>query len=450
MLSRKIRCLLVFVLMVVLCNVFVYKSAFGLTDEGYKNLHVFSEILRQVEQYYVDPVDDKQMIRGAVKGMLNTLDPHTVFMPPEIYKELKVESSGRFGGVGLEITVKKGWLTVVAPVEGTPAARAGIKPNDRIVKIDGTPTKDMDVVDAVSKMRGREGSYLTLTILRDDGKKPIEVRIKREVIKVPSIHAELLPDGYGYARIVSFQERTSKDLQTALSDMEKSGPLKGLVLDMRNNPGGLLDEAVLVSDLFLKSGVIVSTVSRNKEIDRRDAHPEGTVAEYPIVIIVNGGSASAAEIVAGALQDHHRALLIGTQTFGKGSVQSVVELDDGSALKLTVARYYTPSGRSIQVSGIWPDIIVEETPRVTAEASAEKSTEGSAEKVVEEGGKKARFREATLPGHLKGAEVAGKKMSTLKPPTVTIPEGAGAEKFDYQKAVAVEILRNWQKYGKAL
>lgn len=434
--------LLLFV--VAVCAATPVKRASALTDDGYKSLHVFSDVLRQVEQYYVDPVEDKHMIRGAIKGMLGTLDPHTIYMSPEIYKELKVEASGRFGGVGLEITVKKGWLTVVAPVEGTPAARAGIKPGDRIIKIDSTPTKEMDVGEAVSKMRGRDGSYLTLTILRDDSKRPIEIKLRREVIKVPSIHAEAIPGGYGYAKITSFQDRTTSDLKAALASMEKSAPLKGLVLDLRNNPGGLLEEAVGVSDLFLKDGLIVSTVSRNKEIDRREAHGEGTETDYPVVILVNGGSASASEIVAGALQDHDRALLIGTQTFGKGSVQTVMELEDGSALKLTVARYFTPSGRSIQVSGIWPDMIVEDSPM-----SIEPETDKKADK-SEEVKKPQRLREETLPGHLQSrGQLPGDKKKSIKVPEIAIPEG-DKEKFDYQRAVAEEVLKSWSKYEKYL
>jgi len=281
-------------------------------------------------------------------------------MPPEVYKELKIEASGRFGGVGIEVTMLKGWLTVVAPIEGTPAYKAGIKAGDRIARVDGQSTKGITLGEAVSMMRGRVGSRVTLTLLRKKKKKPITVHVVRRVIKVPSITLEDLGQGYLYVRISAFQERTATDLKKKLKKFAAKEKIKGLVIDLRNNPGGLLGQSIEITDMFLDKGVIVSTRSREKEIAKYDASDEGTEPDYSIVVLVNGGSASASEIVAGALKDYKRAVLVGTQTFGKGSVQSVFELDDGSALKMTVAKYYTPSGHSIQGMGVTPDVVIEE------------------------------------------------------------------------------------------
>ncbi len=414
----------------------VSANAFALTDKGYESLHTFSRVLQQVETNYVDPVDDQQLVRGAIRGLMDVLDPHSVFMPPAVYKELRMETGGRFAGVGLEVTIKRGWITVVSPIEGSPADHAGVKAGDRIIKINGKSAREMDLSEAVGLMRGKSGSHVELTLLREDNKHPFDVVLTRKVIQVPSIRAELLPDHIGYARITSFQERTAPDLADALHTMEKSGPLNGLILDMRNNPGGLLDQAVSVSDLFLQSGTIVTTESRRKEIDRRVATAEGTEPNYPIVVLVNGGSASASEIVAGALQDNARALVMGTQSFGKGSVQSVMELDDGSALKLTIARYFTPSGRSIQALGITPDVLVGETPGKLPP--------------------KRLVREASLPHHL----ASGSKPNHDAVTPVTIdeksddakdkdkdkdaaPEPPALPKIDHQKNTAFEVLKSW-------
>lgn len=407
----------------------VSANAFALSDQGYQTLHTFSRVLQQVETNYVEPVNDQQLIRGAIRGLLDTLDPHSVFMPPSTYKELKMETGGRFAGIGLEVTMKKGWITVVSPIDGSPADKADMKAGDQIVKINGKSTREMDLSEAVNLMRGKSGSKVVLTIMREDAKHPLDVALTRKVIQVPSIRSELLPDHIGYVRITSFQERTGEDLMTELKTMEKGGPLKGLVLDMRNNPGGLLDQAVLVSDLFLEKGVIVTTQSRKNEIDRRVATGAGTEPNYPIVVLVNGGSASASEIVAGALQDNNRAVVMGTQSFGKGSVQSVMELDDGSALKLTIARYFTPSGRSIQALGITPDLVVGDSPDDKTPKSGV-------------------YREANLPRHLSGnkkeavPEVVSEKSNTATP----APEApVKVAKGDYQKQQAVLLLQNWIK-----
>ncbi len=327
--------------------------------ELYQELDLFSKVMNLVREDYVEKVEDKTILYGAIRGMLATLDPHSVFLPPDVYQELKVDTEGRFGGVGLEVTVKDNFLTVVTPIEGTPAAKANLREGDRILKIDGIPAKEIGLTEAVRKMRGARGTRMALTIYRPETKENFEVPLVRDTIRIQSVRAEMLEEGFGYARVSSFQENTSEELQRALDSLEKKSKLKGLILDLRNNPGGLLDEAVNMSDMFLETGIIVTTAGRNQAPDKKLASRSGHEPTYPIIVLVNGGSASAAEIVAGALQDHKRAVLLGTQTFGKGSVQTIFEIGEGGALKLTVAKYYTPSGRSIQLKGIRPDIIVE-------------------------------------------------------------------------------------------
>lgn len=419
--------------LVLVCGIVgISSNAPALSEKGFAALHIFSKVLHDIETYYVEPVDDAQLIRGAIRGMLDALDPHSAYMPPSLYRQLKTETGGRFGGVGIEVTLRKGWLTVVAPIEGSPAARAGIKPGDRIVKVNGVSTKEMDISEAVARMRGRPGSRVSLTILRGESRHPFDVPLMRENVKVMSVRSEVLEGEYGYLRITHFQERTAGDLTQALADLHAKGALKkGLILDLRNNPGGLLDQAVDVVDFFIEKGVIVSTQTRDKVIDRREAHVDGTEPNYPMIVLVNGGSASAAEIVAGALQDHGRALVLGTQTFGKGSVQTVVELDDGSALKLTIARYYTPSGRSIQAFGITPDMVVGE--RSTDEMSEGESVPTKPTR---------RSSESELPHHLKqadttsGRETQPPRQAAPLPAPETISVGT-----DYQKQVALAYLK---------
>jgi carboxyl-terminal processing protease len=329
-------------------------------EDTYEKLKVFTEILSLVQGNYVDEVNAKDLLYGAVKGMLETLDPHSSFMPPEAFREMQVETQGSFGGLGIEITVKDRLLTVVAPIEGTPADRAGILPGDRIIKIEGQLTKDLTLMDAVHKLRGPKGSKVTISILREGTPEPFDVRLVREVIEVRSIRSKDLGDGIYYVRIVSFQERTAKDLEHVLEQAQKGGST-ALILDLRNDPGGLLNQAVAVSDMFLDKGqLIVYTRGRQKNQDLRfTAEHTNGFPKLPMVVLVNGGSASASEIVAGALQDWKRAVLLGTKTFGKGSVQTVIPLSDGSGLRLTTAKYFTPKGRSIHGTGIMPDIIVE-------------------------------------------------------------------------------------------
>jgi carboxyl-terminal processing protease len=329
-------------------------------EDTYEKLKVFTEVLSLIQSNYVDDVNSKELMYGAIKGMLESLDPYSSFMPPEAFKEMQVETQGSFGGLGIEITVKDRMLTVVSPIEGTPADRAGLHPGDRIMKIDGQVTKDMTLMEAVRKLRGPKGSSVIINILREKQPEPFDVTLVREVIEVHSIRAKDLGDGLYYVRIVSFQERTGKDLEVALEQARKAGAT-GLVLDLRNDPGGLLNQAVAVSDKFLDKGqLIVYTKGRQKNQDLRfTAEHASQFAKVPMVVLVNGGSASASEIVAGALQDWKRAVLLGTKTFGKGSVQTVIPLPDGSGLRLTTAKYFTPKGRSIHGSGITPDIVVE-------------------------------------------------------------------------------------------
>jgi len=358
-------------------------------EDSYERLKVFTEVLSLIQANYVDEAKPRDLIYGGIKGMLETLDPHSSFLPPDIFKEMQVETQGSFGGLGIEITVKDRQLTVVAPIEGTPADRAGLHPGDRIVKIDGNPTKDMTLIEAVKKLRGPKGTSVTLTILREESPGPFDLTLVREVIEVKSVRAKDLGDGIAYIRISSFQERTGKDLVKAIEQFQKNG-ISALVLDLRNDPGGLLNQAVQVSDLFLDKGqLIVYTEGRIKNQDLRFSAEHGTqVPKVPMVVLVNGGSASASEIVAGALQDWKRALVLGTKTFGKGSVQTVIPLSDGSGLRLTTAKYYTPKGRSIHGTGIVPDIVVE-APRPSVAkgqgGQVEKEKEGEAGKDRPEG-----------------------------------------------------------------
>ncbi|MDP2992578.1 MAG: S41 family peptidase [Deltaproteobacteria bacterium] len=330
------------------------------TREAYEKLKLFADVLDIVEKNYVEEVKTGDLIYGSIKGMLETLDPHSSFMTPDDFKELQVETKGIFSGIGIEITLKDGILTIVSPIEGTPAYNAGLKAGDRILKIDGKTTKNMSLIEAVKKLRGPRGTKVTISILREGWSEIKDFALVRDVIPIHSVKHKTLEEGYGYVRIINFQDKTSQDLKSALDDLEQQNkPLKGLILDLRNNPGGLLDQAVRVADEFIEDGIVVYTDGRIKSQNVRfTAHKGEKPHPYPIIVLVNEGSASASEIVAGALQDHKKAIILGAQTFGKGSVQTVIPLDDGSGLRLTTALYYTPSGRSIQAKGITPDIIV--------------------------------------------------------------------------------------------
>jgi carboxyl-terminal processing protease len=370
---------------------------------NYEQLQKFSKIMEMVRRSYVEEVDDETLIDGALSGMLSNLDPHSTYLDKEMYKQMQVDTSGKFGGLGIEITAAEGAIRIVAPIEDTPADRAGILAGDLIVKIDDQLTRDMSLPEAVKLMRGKPGSPIVLTIVRNGEHQPLEIRIVRDIIKVKSVKSDFIAPGYAYLRITQFQERTADLLKADIDALKKKagGTLYGAVLDLRNNPGGLLDQAVAVSDLFLEKGGIVSTKSRTGRNMSFEAKTGDELDGLPLAVLINNGSASASEIVAGALQDNHRAVLLGMQSFGKGSVQSVVGLPDGSAIKLTTALYYTPSGRSIQATGIVPDVLVEE---VRLSAAEKKDGETKA--------KPTRVFERDLKGHLNNGGKADGKENT--------------------------------------
>lgn len=334
-------------------------SARGNT-ETYRGLKAFSDVIEEIESNYVDEVDTEDLIHKAIQGMVGSLDPHSSFLPPEAFEELQVDTKGEFGGIGIVISMKKNHLTVISPIEGTPAFKAGIKAEDIIVEVDGESTKDMMLWEAVKRMRGPKGEEVIITVVRKGAPDPIDFTLVRDTIPIDSVRYVNLKPGYGYIWVTNFRDNTTEDLKAALADFHKQGDIKGLVLDLRGNPGGLLNQAVSVSDLFINKGTVVSIQGRQSSNTKvYEARGMGTEPDYPIVVLINGGTASASEIVAGALQDHKRALILGTTSFGKGSVQTVRPLKDGYALKYTIARYYTPNGRSIQAQGIEPDIHVQ-------------------------------------------------------------------------------------------
>ncbi|MGC9196061.1 MAG: S41 family peptidase [Syntrophobacteraceae bacterium] len=403
-------------------------------QDTYHYLKLFSDVMSIVQDNYVQKVDQKKLIYGAINGMLRELDPHSSFLTPTEYKELQIETRGKFGGLGIEITIKKNVLTVVSPLEGTPADLAGIKANDEIIKIDNESTQGMSLMHAVQKMRGPKGSKVDLTIYRKGLTKPLDFKLTRAIIAIKSVKSMTLEPGFGYVKISSFESGTAKDLKAAIAKLQADNPggLKGLVLDLRNNPGGLLDQAVEVSDEFLNGGLIVYTGGRLPDQKMRfEAHKKQNPLTVPMVVLVNGGSASASEIVSGALQDHKRAIVMGTQTFGKGSVQTVIPLNDGSALRLTTSLYYTPSGRSIQAEGITPDIVVH---RIAPAPNSATSGKGPTF-----------IREKDLPHHFKD-----QNPTVAKQPKLTAAQGE-AMKFidgDNQVGRALDLLKGYQIFAQ--
>jgi carboxyl-terminal processing protease len=333
-----------------------YRDLSAKSEETYEELKVFSDVIELIEREYVDEVDTKELIQKAIQGMVQSLDPHSSLLPLEAYEDLQIDTKGKFTGIGIHITMQDGFVTVISPIEDTPAYKAGIKARDRIIKVDGESTRDLR--EAVKMMRGPKGTKVVVTILRERVKKPLEFELIRDVIPIQSVKSIKLEPGYGYIRLSNFTGTTTNEMEKALDKLENSDvPLKGLILDLRNNGGGLLNQSIKVSDLFLDDGKILSIKGRNKKNTKVfKASASGKARDYPLVVLINGGSASASEIVAGALQDHKRALILGTTSFGKGSVQTVETLRDGAGLKLTIARYYTPNDRSIQAKGIEPDI----------------------------------------------------------------------------------------------
>lgn len=385
----------------------------------YRRLGVLSQVMAHIENSYVDAIDEDRLVDGAIRGMVSSLDPHSSYLNPEEYALLESDTAGEFGGVGVEIDARGDYLTVIAPIPNSPAARAGVRAGDELLSIEGRDARGLDVDDAVRRMRGAAGTRVRVVFRRRGVADPIRLTLVREVVRVSSVESRLLPDRVAYIALKAFQDRASVEVDRALDSLTRSagGSLQGLVLDLRNNPGGLLDEAVFVADEFLTAGVIVSTRGRDGTAqDEARAHAPGTRPNFPIVVLVNEYSASAAEILAGALQDHRRATLVGTRTFGKGSVQSVIDLADGGALKLTIARYFTPSGRSIQAQGIAPDVQVEQVELPEAPAN---------------GGASAPERERDLDQHLPNAE--GGDGSPADAP--------GSDIRDLQLRVGYQVLR---------
>ncbi|MGQ7959866.1 S41 family peptidase [Pseudomonas sp. SP16.1] len=385
------------------------------------DLRTFAEVMDRIKAAYVEPVSDKTLLENAIKGMLSNLDPHSAYLEPEAFLELQESTSGEFGGLGIEVGMEDGFVKVVSPIDDTPASQAGIQPGDLIVKIDGQPTKGLSMMEAVDKMRGKAGSKIELTLVRDGGQ-PFDLTLTRAVIKVRSVKSQMLEDGYGYLRISQFQVNTGEEVGKALSKLRKDNgdkKLRGLVMDLRNNPGGVLQAAVEVTDHFLKSGLIVYTEGRlaNSEL-RFNADPVDASEGVPLVVLINGGSASASEIVAGALQDHKRAVLMGTDSFGKGSVQTVLPLNNDRALKLTTALYFTPNGRSIQAQGIVPDIEV-----ARAKLTREQDGEG--------------IREADLQRHLGNGNGGADRPSKAAPSD----RAERPQDEDYQLSQALNLLK---------
>jgi carboxyl-terminal processing protease len=414
---------------------------------AFGKLKAFGDVLSTVQASYVEEPNVDELVNGAIRGMLQTLDPHSSYLTPDMLKQVEVETKGSFGGLGIEIGVKEGVLTVIAPIEDTPAFRAGLQAGDKIVRIENEPTRDMNVMDAVKRLRGEPGTKVTIWIVREGLTEPRSFTITRDIIKIRSVKSKPLGDGLGYVKLTQFQQDTDSELEKALQALTKEkGGLKGLVLDLRNNPGGLLDQAVKVTDRFIDSGLIVYTDGRiENQKFKYFAHKNGTYLGFPMVVLVNAGSASASEIVAGALQDHGRAILLGTQTFGKGSVQTIIPMEDGSAIRLTTARYFTPNGRSIQAKGIEPDLVIsdgreapEGHPVPLREKDIERHLRGEGE------GKEPPAPVKAVPpaSKEKKEEPPGKKNG--KKDAGSLEEGRKEDGKDPQLERAVELLKGWE------
>ena len=414
----------------------------GHATETYEELRTFSEVLTQVQKNYVDDTKVKDLVQGAIRGMLSTLDPHSAYMTPEMYKEMQVETKGEFGGVGIQIGVKENRLAVIAPIDGTPAQRAGIKAGDYITKVNDESTKDLSLMDAVQKMRGPKGTKVNLTIQRDGTVDPLQFTLVRDTIKIESVKSKVL-DNIGYVKLTQFQEATGRDLGRVLKQF-KEQKVQSTILDLRNNPGGLLTAAVEVSEQFLPNGkLVVYTKGRESKKDEWFAKGRDQMDDSPMIILVNEGSASASEIVAGALQDYGRAVIVGTTSFGKGSVQTILPLGDGSGLRLTTAKYYTPKGRSIQSTGITPDIVIKPQPATMvakAETKPGDSPEGKTSKppVTAAPGKE---QSAATP---KGVEDGVHKNGAAPPASPLDLSGEPSLEQDVQLQKAVELLKTWK------
>jgi carboxyl-terminal processing protease len=391
-----------------------------------EELRTFSDVFGRIKNDYVVDVDDKELIENAIRGMLSGLDPHSSYLDAEQFTELQVGTTGQFGGLGIEVGMENGFVKVIAPIDDTPAQRAGVQSGDLVIRLDDTPVKGMTLNEAVKVMRGEPGSDIELTIVREGLDQPLKITITRDVIKVKSVRARMLEPGFGYLRISQFQSKTAENMVDAITDLNKENkaPLRGLVLDLRNNPGGVLNGAVAVSDAFLQKGMIVYTEGRIADSRLRfNATPDDVIDGAPLVVLVNQGSASASEIVAGALQDHKRAIIVGVKTFGKGSVQTILPLSSNSALKLTTARYYTPSGKSIQAEGITPDIELESIEVASIERNIEP------------------LKEADLSGHLENGNGKSDKKSDKKSDDAEEEDAAVSPADDYMLYEALNLLK---------
>jgi len=419
------------IILVALIGIFIGRLSVenvGAAGEPYEKIKIFAEVLSLIKKNYVEEVkDDKDLIYGAIKGMLNSLDPHSSFMPPEAFKEMRIDTKGEFGGLGIQIGIKEGILTIIAPIEDTPAYKAGVKAGDKIIKINGESTRDMSLHEAVTKLRGPKGTSVTITLMREEWEKPRDFTIIRDIIKIRSVKSKVMDDKIGYVKLLQFQERTAAELEEALKELEKQG-INAIILDLRNNPGGLLNVSIDVASKFLPSDKLVVYIKgREEERTEYQTNESKQKYEYPMVVLVNEGSASASEIVAGALQDWQRAMVLGTPTFGKGSVQTVIPLSDGSGLRLTTALYYTPKGRSIQAKGIEPDIIVK------------LKTKGEIKKHPV-------IREKDLEKHLKNDQI--KEMDIEKEEEKIEEETPVeiSEEEDIQLQRAIDLLKAWRVF----
>ena len=409
-------------------------------EDTYRQLEIFANVLSILQENYIDDIDANETIDGAISGMLLSLDPHSSYLTAEDFSELQDETRGNFSGIGIEITIRDGILTIISPIEGTPADLAGLKAKDLIVKINGAATKDMPSMEAIKQLRGPKGSEVTISVYRDGWQELKEFTIVRDLISINSVTGLFLEPGFAYIRITNFQGHTTKDAKQLLIELEQKTHIKGLILDLRNNPGGLLDQAISISDIFLEEGLIVYTKGRIQEQNMTfQAHANNGKNQYPLVILVNEGSASASEIVAGAIQDHKRGVIVGTQTFGKGSVQTILPMPGGSGLRLTTARYYTPNGRSIQAKGIVPDV---EVPQIAYE-----------EKETEEPALPNFLRESDLKNHILNNNEKSKKeviessASTAKEPSTTEQKTVTDRlKRDNQLRSALNILKSLNLY----
>jgi carboxyl-terminal processing protease len=426
-------------IMIILLSIFSVSLAHANTEENSETddtlpldeLRTFTEVFAKVKNDYVEDIDDRKLIENAIRGLLEGLDPHSTYLDSASYKELQEGTSGEFGGLGIEVGMEDGYVRVISPIDGTPAKEAGIQTNDLIIKLDDKSVRGMSLNQAVDLMRGKPGSDIVLTIVRQGEEKPIKVTITRAIITAQSVRSEILEPGFGYARVSSFQTHTAEDLRKSLEKLKEENKegLNGLILDLRNNPGGILNAAVGVSDLFLDNGLIVYTEGRIQDSKLSfNAKPSDILRDAPIIVLVNGGSASASEIVAGALQDHDRAIIMGERTFGKGSVQTILPMNNDAALKLTTARYFTPSGRSIQASGIEPDIIIENIRVNSAESPSTN-----------------RIKESDLSGHLDNGDDEDVDVEETDKTSEKKPKkkknGPSLAETDYQLYEALNVLK---------